>query len=432
LSTQAPKGTRDFYPADQKWQNFIFDTWKQVCIQFGYEEYEGPIFEHLDLFTDKSGDEIVTQLYNFQDKGGRDLALRPEMTPTLARLVNQKNRQLKKPFKWFSMPRLFRYERAQKGRLREFFQLNMDIMGTPSIYAEVDLLLAIIAMLQQFKLTQKDFIIGISSRRVLAAFLQQIGIEQADAVYPVLDKQAKISREDFMQKLKECGIDLPLAQQLDEFMQCKTIDQLVPFLQSEPAIMAFKELQTLFAALQQLGMQDYITLDLSIVRGLAYYTGIVFEVFDAQKSMRALAGGGRYDNLCARLGGEAVTGVGFGMGDVVLKNLLEEKQLLPTEFATDPDVFIAVFGDNLLPAFSLAQSLRKGGLKVAQTLQKQKFNKQLDAANACGAAIVLFADSEANTATHIEGKVMATGEQTLFAHEQLLQGSIVHGTIKEN
>ena len=200
---QLPKGTRDFYPEAERIQNYIFDTWRSVAESFAYEEYEGPMFEHLELYTGKSGEEIVSQLYNFKDKGDREIALRPEMTPTLARLVIQKARELKKPFKWFSMPRLFRYEKAQKGRLREFFQLNMDIIGTESIYAEADLMAAIATMLRKFGLKDGEFAIGVSSRKLLATYLEEIGAPNPALVYPVLDRRLKIGPEAFAKALAQ-------------------------------------------------------------------------------------------------------------------------------------------------------------------------------------------------------------------------------------
>lgn len=408
---QTPKGTRDFYPEDQAVQNFLFDKWKSVCQRYGYEEYEGPMFEHLELFTGKSGDEIVGQLYHFQDKGGRDLSLRPEMTPTLARMVNQRNRELKKPFKWFSIPRLFRYERAQKGRLREFYQLNMDIMGTDSVYAEADLIAAIIALLQEFGLKETDFAVGISSRRLLVEYLAQTGVSNPDAVYPALDKRAKISPEAFHKMLEEAGVSAEQAQALDSFMTCQNLQELGMLCQSEGAKAALAELEELFRILQLAELGDFFKLDLSVVRGLAYYTGIVFEVFDKAKSMRAIAGGGRYENLTARLGGEAVTGIGFGMGDVVLKDLLEDRGLLPEDSRPGLDVWIVSFNSDMDLLLTQAQELRKAGLSCSHMLSEQKVKKQLDAANRSGARFVLFADSESNNETEMEIKDLRSGEQ---------------------
>lgn len=327
---QLPKGTRDFYPEAQRIQNYIFDTWRKTAEEFAYEEYEGPMFEHLELYTGKSGEEIVSQLYNFVDKGDREIALRPEMTPTLARLVIQKARELKKPFKWFSMPRLFRYEKAQKGRLREFFQLNMDIIGTESIYAEADLMASIATMLRKFGLKDGEFAIGVSSRKLLATYLDEIGAPNPAQVYPALDRRLKIGPEAFAKALADAGLTEDQVAKLDAFMSCKSIEEVAAAVHSEAATAALDEIKDLFATLEAAGYGECVNLDLSIVRGLAYYTGIVFEVFDKGKSMRAIAGGGRYDSLTEKLGGDRIPGVGFGMGDVVLADLLREHNLLPS------------------------------------------------------------------------------------------------------
>jgi histidyl-tRNA synthetase len=416
---QTPKGTRDFYPEDQAVQNYLFDKWKAVCQRYGYEEYEGPMFEHLELFTGKSGDEIVGQLYHFQDKGGRDLSLRPEMTPTLARLVNQRNRELKKPFKWFSIPRLFRYERAQKGRLREFYQLNMDIMGTDSVYAEADLIAAIIALLLEFGLSNADFAVGISSRRLLVEYLAQTGVNTPDKVYPALDKRAKLSPQAFHKMLDEAEVSANQAKALDAFMACESLEELDKLCQSQGTQSALAELQELFRILKLTGLQSYFSLDLSVVRGLAYYTGIVFEVFDKAKSMRAIAGGGRYENLTARLGGEPITGIGFGMGDVVLKDLLEERGLLPADTRPGLDIWIVSFSGNMDLLFALGQELRQSGLSCSHMLSEQKVKKQLDAANRSGARFVLFADSESNTDSLVEIKDLHSGEQKTIPRKNL-------------
>lgn len=390
---QLPKGTRDFYPEAERIQNYIFDTWRSVAESFAYEAYEGPMFEHLELYTGKSGEEIVSQLYNFTDKGDREIALRPEMTPTLARLVIQKGRELKKPFKWYSMPRLFRYEKAQKGRLREFFQLNMDIIGTESIYAEADLLASISTMLRKFGLKDGEFLIGVSSRKLLATYLDEIGAPNPNQVYPALDRRLKIGPEAFAKALADAGLTEDQVQKLDAFMSCKSLEEVRAAVHSEAATAALAEIEELFSTLAAAGFGECITLDLSIVRGLAYYTGIVFEVFDKGKSMRAIAGGGRYDSLTEKLGGERTPGVGFGMGDVVLADLLRERGLLP-ESKQSVDVFVASFGGDMQKVFMTATMLREQGFSVSHPLAKTKLGKQLEQANYQGAKVVVYVDGE--------------------------------------
>ncbi len=374
-------------------------------MKFGYEEYEGPAFEHLELYTGKSGEEIVSQLYNFTDKGNRALALRPEMTPTLARMVIQKGNELKKPFKWFSIPRLFRYERAQKGRLREFFQLNLDIIGTESISAEADLISAIANMLFDFGLKESDFYIGISSRRLLTAFPSHI--------YPILDKRLKMPAEDFEKELLNAGLSKEEIENLNNFMSCSSIEELKKFSD-------VSELETLFELLKVAGLENCVKLDLSVVRGLAYYTGIVFEVFDKAKNMRAIAGGGRYDNLTETLGGQKTSGVGFGMGDVVLADLLAEKNLLPQN-RLDLPIFIASFSGDMKILFKTAAEFRKKGISCSHSLNAVKFGKQLELANAAGAKCVVFADGEKSKDGVWEYKVLASGEQGTDCLEKILE-----------
>lgn len=411
-----PKGTRDFYPRDMLVQNHIFSVWRNTALKFGYEEYDGPIFEHLELYTGKSGEEIVSQLYNFTDKGARALALRPEMTPTLARMVIQKGNELKKPFKWFSIPRLFRYERAQKGRLREFFQLNLDIIGTESIAAEADLLCAIVNMLFDFGLNENDFVIGVSSRRLLAEFLDFLEIKNHNVIYPLLDKRLKIPTEDFEKELQNAGLNKNQIEKINSFMSCTSIAEIKEILNSQGLV----ELENLFELLKAANLETCVKPDLSVIRGLAYYTGIVFEVYDKAKNMRAIAGGGRYDNLTEILGGQRITGVGFGMGDVVLANLLSEKNKLPTK-RNDLQIFLTSFNSNMPLLFKIASELRKQGVSCSHSLNEIKFSKQLEAANASGAKCVIFADSENSKNNNYEYKILSNGKQNINSLKNILE-----------
>ncbi len=434
MPLQTPKGTRDFYPEEMRVQNQLFNGWRAACLDFGFEEYEGPTFEHLELFTEKSGQEIVTQLYNFKDKGDRDMALRPEMTPSLARMVNQKGNSLKLPLRWFSMPRLFRYEKSQRGRLREFFQLNMDIIGCEGIAAEVDLLSAIVEMLKKFGLAAEDFSIRISSRKLLSEFLDGQGIpaEKKPPVYAALDKRDKIGPEEFRKLLEKEGLTAEVVAALDAFFQCKSLADLQVYFPnatpsdtalSEPTSAGLRELEKVFDYMNLLGYGEYLKLDLSVVRGLAYYTGIVFEVYDKVKSMRAIAGGGRYDNLLASLGGLSLTGVGFGMGDVVLGDLLREKGLLKE--GRDPIDYFLLDVDpaaDKLPKpdlLGLAQRLRVHGRRVGYSLSGEKFKKQMGQANDQAAKCVLFFGSDKAPLGFYEVKNMQSGEQKIVALQDL-------------
>ena len=421
---QAPKGTRDFYPEEMRIQNHLFDVWRRACLDFGFEEYEGPTFEHLELFTEKSGQEIVTQLYNFKDKGDRDIALRPEMTPTLARMVNQKGNSLKLPLKWFSLPRLFRYEKAQRGRLREFFQLNMDIIGCEGVAGEVELLSAIIEMLKAFGLTSEDFSVQVSSRRLLSEFLDGQGVlpEKKNSVYAALDKRAKIGPDAFREILSKEGLSGANIDAIEAFFKCKSLEDLKPFLPAT-ASTGLGELDRLFAYMRDLGYAGFVNLDLSVVRGLAYYTGVVFEVYDKAVGLRAVAGGGRYDNLLASLGGIPQTGVGFGMGDVVLAELLKEKGLMPT--GREPlDYYLVDVapGEDKLPKptlLQLAQRLRADGRRVGYALSGEKFKKQMTQANDQAAKRVLFFGSDKASGENYEIKDLSSGEQRVCGFDDL-------------
>ncbi|MBF0429754.1 MAG: histidine--tRNA ligase [Fibrobacteria bacterium] len=400
-------------------QNHIFSIWKNTCKAFGYEEYEGPVFEQLELYTQKSGEEIVEQLYCFKDKGGRDLALRPELTPSLARMVNLKAPELKFPLRWFAVPRLYRYERAQKGRLREFYQLNMDIIGCTSLTAEADLISAVIEMLCAFGLNDKDFAVGLSSRRLIREFLAaQIPEDKIGQVYRVLDKRGKITEDLFNKMLTDLSISQGAIESINSFLNATTLSELKQMQCGGLLDDAVTELEELFNTLERVGYTGYLQLDLSIIRGLDYYTGVVFEVFDRNKSLRAIAGGGRYDNLLANLGGKQLSGVGFGIGDVVLYELLKEKGLLP-EKIYGPDYFIVTFGDVDADLLSFARALRGRGKKVLYPLESVKVKKQMSQAVESGADKVIFFGSDKAPAGHFEVKNLETREQAIVAFDDL-------------
>ncbi|MFC1585198.1 histidine--tRNA ligase [Fibrobacterota bacterium] len=420
MTVQTPKGTRDFYPDAMRIQNHIFRIWRDTCLAFGYEEYEAPLFEHLELYTEKSGEEILSQLYHFKDKGGRDLALRPEITPTVARMVNRKGPSLKLPIRWFSIPRLFRYERSQKGRLREFFQLNMDIIGCGGIWAEIDLIIAVIEMLKAFGLSQQDFYVGISSRRLLTGMLKDLQVPEhkMQKIYAAMDKKGKVPDDVWENMLLDCGLSAEGINRLRLFFGCSSLDSLIE--QGKWGMMppGLEELKQLFHRLEELGYESCVRLDLSVVRGLDYYTGVVFEVFDRKKKLRAIAGGGRYDDLLEHLGGRPVSGVGFGIGDVVLLEMLKQKNLVPNASGL-LDYFLVSFGDISTDMLALAGKLRKRGRRVTYSLQPGKVKKQLALANELGAGRVIFFGSDKAGEGTFEVKDMLKGEQRVVALEDL-------------
>lgn len=415
---QPPKGTRDFYPADMAIQNHIFGAWRRVCARFGFQEYEGPSFEHLELYTGKSGDEIVGQLYNFVDKGGRDIALRPEMTPTLARLANQLGRNLRKPARWFSLPRLWRYEKQQRGRLREFFQLNMDILGFDHVSADAELIAAACRICEELGLTSSDVVARISSRRLISTLLDELGCTDKPPVYLALDRREKLERAAFVQGLTEAGLTEAGIGKLDALFQAKSLSEVTGIVSSEAAKAALSELETLFSLLAAHGVGDWCKFDPTVVRGLAYYTGVVYELFDAGRSLRAIAGGGRYDDLLQKLGGERLPAVGFGMGDVVIAELLKDKGLLPTGIP-GPDLWlVSVDGDEIRLA-TVAAKLRAAGKEVGFAFGGGKLGKQMQSAQENGAKRAIFVGSDRVAASEVEVKNLLTGEQTTTTVEAL-------------
>jgi len=394
MSLDALPGFREFYPSELAERNFIIGTWREVARRYAFVEYDGPPLEPLELYTRKSGEEIVGQLYAFTDKGSREVSLRPEMTPTLARMVAAKANALRKPVRWFSVPQLFRYERKQRGRLREHFQLNVDIIGEPDVTADAELLSVAIDIMRAFGLTATDVRARVSDRRLLRGLLVLTGIteDMLPAVYAVVDKIDREPRASLEAKLRAAGLHNVFIGRVFEVMKHPDLATLrerygdVPELRED-----FTRLTRYFEYLDALGVGDWVEFDLSIVRGLAYYTGIVFELFDAKRELRAICGGGRYDSLLKQLGGTDLPALGFGMGDVVLGELLRARGRLP-DTAPTVDVWVA-YGDAALltEAMRIARRLRERGRSVEYALGGQQLSRQLKAADAAGAreALVL-------------------------------------------
>jgi len=388
MSPGALPGFRDFYPTELAERSFIFGGWREVARRFGFVEYDGPPLEPLELYTRKSGAEIVEQLYNFTDKGKREIALRPEMTPTLARMVAARANAMRKPVRWFSIPQLFRYERAQRGRLREHFQLNMDIIGEADVSADAELVAAAIDAMRVFGLTSADVVARVSDRRLLNALLRGVGIEDAQlgAAYAALDKLDRDPRDVLEQRLAAAGVSSASAARLFELAGAAANEDAFARLVREAGASAeYDVVRRYLEHTQALGVRDWIRLDLSIVRGLAYYTGIVFELFDAQGELRAICGGGRYDTLLESLGGVSLPALGFGMGDVVLGELLRARGKMPAPMPA-VDVWVA-YGErgNVETAMRVAARLRERGRSVEYALGSQKLARQLKAAHAAGA-----------------------------------------------
>lgn len=415
MKVPAVKGTRDFYPPVMAVRNYLVDNWKAVSARHGFAEYDGPIFEYLKMYQIKSGDEIVEQLFSLQDRGGRDLAIRPEITPTLARMVNQQINTLPRPIKWFSVPRLCRAERPQKGRLREFFQWNIDIIGVDDVLADAEIVFCAVDFLRQVGLTAEDIVVRISSRRMLAEMLLALGVaEQAlEPLYALLDKKAKVPPEAFAQMLSELVQDEAQRVQIVRLMDARSLDQVSQVVAlTEAAAGAIDELRQMFDILAKMGVADFCQFDISIVRGLAYYTGIVFEIYDRDSQLRAIGGGGRYDSLLRQFGGPQVTATGLGMGDCVLEILLQEKGLLAQNLAASKlDYYVACAdGQYFSNAIEICAKLRHAGRAANVSYRVTGLGKQLRQAAAQNARFSVIVGGEMQD-RQLVVKDMATGSQ---------------------
>jgi histidyl-tRNA synthetase len=381
-------GFRDFYPeplpASEQWsadvRQYIFDSWRRTARRYAFREYDGPPLEELELFTTKSGDEIIGQLYNFCDKGGREVSLRPEMTPTLARMFASRERSFKKPAKWFAIPQLFRYERQQKGRLREHFQFNADILGEVDTAADSELVALLIDSLKAFGLTQGDFVIRLSSRNAWSEFYRaQNGIiDNEYAFYQAVDKLERSTKEETSERLARTGV---------------SYEAVMGFIErGEPS----RELDSILENLRARGLGTYVSVDYRVIRGLAYYTGPVFEAFDCKGEFRAIAGGGRYDNLLKLISAGKVNlpALGFGMGDVVLTELLKARGLLPA-FEGKVDAFCLIEDESRrLRTLGLVQLLRTEGLITDFPLTPMKADKQFNRARELKTRFLLQIEGE--------------------------------------
>ena len=416
-------GFRDFYPPDLAVRSHIMSAWRETARRYGFEEYDGPPLEQLDLYIEKSGEEIVRQLYNFEDKGGRAVALRPEMTPTLARMVGAKAGSLRKPIRWFSMPQLFRYERTQRGRLREHFQWNVDIVGEDDVAADAEVLAVALDGLRMLGLGADDIVARYNDRRLLEALLLGAGVpkERLLAAYNVIDKIGRDSEDRTRSRLtEEVGLDDARIDAVLALFDDTSLDALRSSAKSDQTLSAaIDRLVEYEERLGALGLGDFIRFDPAIVRGLAYYTGTVFEIFDRKGELRAICGGGRYDNLLASVSAADLPAVGFGMGDVVLAELLRERGLLP-DVRPHVDTFIVAVSENERPIqLRIAQALRARGESVLYPLSPAGVGKQLKEADARGAARVILLGPDEVARGTATVRLMKTGEQHEVPLDQL-------------
>jgi histidyl-tRNA synthetase len=423
MQPKALPGFRDFYPADLALRAHIFGTWRAVAARYGFEEYDGPPLEPLELYTAKSGEEIVGQLYAFGDKGGRDVAMRPEMTPTLARMVAARANGLKKPIRWFSIPQLFRYERQQRGRLREHFQLNADLIGEPGPLGDAEIIALAVDSVRAFGLGPSDFRVRLSDRRLLTALLRGLGLDEAQSavVYQVLDKLERVPEAVSVERLEQAGVARGTIDRILALARLRSWDALAAAAgDAGKALDAGAPLERTIAALDAMGLGGYLDLDLGVVRGLAYYTGTVFELFDARGELRAICGGGRYDNLLAALGGVDLPALGFGMGDVVLAELLRDRGLAPAAGAT-VDVFLAAIGSDDLPEMlGLAHELREAGLRAEYALAPQAVGKQLKLADSRGARVAIVIGPDDRARGEVMMKDLAANAQRGVPRDQVV------------
>lgn len=403
-------GFREFYPEDLAKRSHLFKCWRKTARTFAFREFEPPVLEQLELFTEKSGEEIKSQLFEFVDKGGRAVALRPEMTPSLARMVGAKAGGIKKPVKWFAIGENYRYERQQKGRLRAFYQFNADILGEESVAADAEIIALLVECLKSLGLNSQQFKIRLGDRDLWVLFLEMLGLPESMIIpaLSVVDKIERVSAEAFEEMLSAAvsGFDLKkLSESLREFSRVRTMEDLEKTFKngeskenSEKITERICEWKKLFGCLDALGVAEYVCVDMGIVRGLAYYTGFVFEAFQTVGVGRALAGGGRYDTLTKKLGYPEMPAVGFGMGDVTVSDLLELASLEKSENIS-PDVFLVIGSSEVrMRAMRLASELRARGVNLEYPYKDSNFGKQFKQADSLGAkfALILGEDEVAN------------------------------------
>ena len=408
----AVKGTRDFYPADMAFRGWLYETIRTVSEQFGYQEFEGPYLERMELYAAKSGEELVNeQSFVFEDRGGDLVALRPELTPTLARMVASRSRQLIQPIRWWSFGPFWRYERPQKGRSREFFQWNIDLLGIVSPQSDAELAAIAATFFRAVGLSPKMIRIQINNRRFMDSKLEAIGIplKKRSAVFHLIDRKDKMSDRAWQEKASSIEIDK------DQF------SGLVQLLGNKDAWKESDELCEFFGAVEIMGVAEYIEYDPMVIRGLDYYTGTVFEARDSSGKFRAILGGGRYDNLVADVGGDPIPGVGFAMGDIVVGIVLEENGAMPDLKPNPSDVFVPLFDETTLSeSLRLAAELRNAGLRVEWYPQPDKLKKQFKYADRNNIPIAVILGPDEIQSGTITIKDLRTVEQDTLSRSEMI------------
>lgn len=412
VKIQSVKGTRDFYPQDMAVRSWLYSLIRTVSSSFGYQEYEGPVLEKIDLYAAKSGEELVKeQAFVFQDRGGESITLRPELTPTLARMVAQRQNELVFPLRWWSFGPFWRYERPQKGRSREFFQWNIDIIGASSPEADAELVAVCAAFFAKAGLDPQKVKIFVNSRRLMDNALAglNIGGELKSAVFRLVDRRDKMNPQEW----EAYGLETGLSR--------TQLDGLIGLLGDRQLWHQSDELKRIFTALEALGAMDYVQFEPQIIRGLDYYTGIVFEARDLDGG-RSILGGGRYDNLVADVGGEPLAGVGFAMGDVMAGIVLEKYGCIPQLNTQPAALMVTVFDESRLPAsFAIAAELRRAGLDVMCYPEAARLPKQFKYADRLGMRYVLVEGPDEEARGEVTLKNLADGSQSTIARRRLVE-----------
>ena len=424
LPTDPYKGVRDFYPEDMAVQKKIFTIWRNVVEKYGYEEYNASVLEPAELYRAKSGEEIVNeQTYTFVDRGEREVTLRPEITPTVARMVAAKKRELAFPLRWYSIPNLFRYEQPQRGRIREFWQLNVDIFGVDNLQAEVEVIQMAYEITQAYGLKPTDFEIRINSRKVLNYITQDLfglDFETSQKVLKLIDRKNKIAADLFIKTAEEILKDEKKSSQLITLLNSKNFEEFTTNLkQTKEEHEGLKEIYTVMAALEKLGVTN-VRFDQTLTRGADYYTGVIFEVFDNNPSnRRSVFGGGRYDDLLSLFGGEKVSAVGFGAGDVVAEDLMETYGAI-SETEAVADIYICPMNDTVTDyAQDLAQKIREKNIRVAVDYSQRKVGDQIKTADRKKIPYIIVIGEEEVKTGEFKLKNLATGDQQVTTIETL-------------
>ena len=401
---QPLKGFRDFYPEQMRFRNFLFGQMRQVSQLFGYEEYEGPTLEPIDIYTAKTDEELVkNQTFTLKDKNGNLLAMRPELTPTLARMVAAKQNELNFPLRWFSIGPRWRYEQPQKGRQREFWQWDLDLIGEDSLKADIEVINIAAELLKSLGLTSSQVVIKINNRRFLEKELEKAGLkeEKIKLVYKIIDKKDKMKVDEWEKYLDE-NVNQETAEKIKSILSKKDFGD-------------FPELVELFAELKKTEVADYFEFDPTIVRGLDYYTGTVFEVRDVDGEFRTIIGGGRYDNLVSLFGGEKIAGVGFAAGDAVLEEVLKKFGLYP-DLKENKKVLVTVFDETLMEkSAEISQKLRANGIANELYLTPDKLDKQIKYADKKGIRYVIILGPDEIKKEEVTIKDLSTGRQSSIA-----------------